>query len=166
MDLFTKLMLAGACLSALAWAVVAQRRTVRRISDAYLRLSHVQRALVLLALVICTVHAQKPSTNDVEGVTGTNEVEIVEGGGDADQVDGASGEADSCPLQQRGELSFLTSGQESASPLSVTTFSSPYRQESVSTNSDISYAMPADATVRGTRHLTGAYEDVQNEGCA
>ena len=151
MDLFTKLMLAGACLSALAWAVVAQRRTVRRISDAYLRLSHVQRALVLLALVICTVHAQKPSTNDVEDVTGTNEVETVGGGGDAD--------LSTCALGLQTRPSILC-------PPPISTFSAPYRLESVSTNSDISYAMPADATVRGTWHLTGAYEDVQNDGCA
>ena len=157
MDLFTKLMLAGACLSALAWAVVAQRRTVRRISDAYLRLSHVQRALVLLALVICTVHAQKPSTNDVEGVTGTNEVETVGGGGAADQVVGC--DVLGAPQPSANVLSFCMSC--GALGTSRPTEMRPYRLESVSTNSDISYAMPADATVRGTWHLTGAYEDVQ-----
>ena len=36
-----------------------------------------------------------------------------------------------------------------------------YRLASVSTNDDISYAMPADGTVRGTWHLTGAYEEGQ-----
>ena len=52
MDLFTKLMLAGACLSALAWAVVAQRRFVRKMADAYLRLTHLQRVLVALAVKV------------------------------------------------------------------------------------------------------------------
>ena len=39
-----------------------------------------------------------------------------------------------------------------------------YRLESVSTNAEISCAMPADASVRGTWHLTGAYEDILKVG--
>ena len=37
----------------------------------------------------------------------------------------------------------------------------PYRLESVSTNEGYSYAMPVGGSIRGTWHLTGAYEDVQ-----
>ena len=150
-DVFTKVVLAGACLFTFAWVILAQRRTIRRLSDAYLRLTHFQRVVVVLTVIVCTVYAQKPSTNDVEGVSsGTNDVEIVEGG-DTNEV----GEAASSPLLL-GFVRPLTSGQESASP-----FYAPYRLESVSTNEGYSYVMPADGTIRGTWHLTGAYEDVQ-----
>ena len=80
-DVFTKVVLAGVCLFTFAWVILAQRRTIKRLSDVYLRLTHFQRVLVALAVVICTVYAQKPSTNNVEGATGTNEVETVGGGG-------------------------------------------------------------------------------------
>ena len=160
-DVFTKVVLAGACLFTFAWVILAQRRTIKRLSDAYLRLTHFQRVLVALAVIVCTVYAQKPSTNDVNGVSGTNDVEVVIGGdtNDVEIVEGGDtnevGEAVSSPLLL-GFVRPLTSGQESASP-----FSAPYRLESVSTNSDISYAMPSDGTIRGTWHLTGAYEDIQ-----
>ena len=73
-DVFTKVVLAGACLFTFAWVILAQRRTIKLLSDAYLRLTHFQRVLAALAVIICTVYAQKPSTNDVEGVMGTNQV--------------------------------------------------------------------------------------------
>ena len=76
-DVFTKVVLAGACLFTFAWVILAQRRTIKLLSDAYLRLTHFQRVLVALAVIVCTVYAQKPSTNDVEGVTGSNTNEEV-----------------------------------------------------------------------------------------
>ena len=91
-------------------------------------------------------------TNDLDDVDfgGTNGVEIVEGG----ETNDVGGTASSPPLM--GMRRHLTSG-ETPHPH----FAAPYRLEAVSTNSDISYAIPADGTVRGTWHLTGAYEDVQ-----
>ena len=80
LDVFTKVVLAGACLFTFAWVILAQRRTIKRLSDAYLGLTHFQRVVVALAVIVCTVYAQKPSTNDVNGVSGTNDVEIVIGG--------------------------------------------------------------------------------------
>ena len=68
-DVFTKVVLAGACLFTFAWVILAQRRTIKRLSDAYLRLTHFQRVLVALAVIVCTVYAQKPSTNDVNGAS-------------------------------------------------------------------------------------------------
>ena len=158
-DVFTKIVLAGACLVTFAWVILAQRRTIKRLSDAYLRLTYFQRALVALAVIVCTVYAQKPSTNDVNGVSGTNEVEVVEGG-DTNEVEGTSGEAESFPLLMVGMPPF-TSGEDTASPFSVTDFVAPYRLESVSTNVGRSYTLPASGAIRGTWHLTGAYEDVQ-----
>ena len=91
-------------------------------------------------------------TNDLDDVDfgGTNGVEIVEGG----ETNDVGGMASSPPLM--GMRRHLTSGETPHPHFAV-----PYRLEAVSTNSDISYAIPADGTVRGTWHLTGAYEDVQ-----
>ena len=155
LDVFTKVILAGACLFTFAWVILAQLRTIKRLSDAYLRLTHFQRVVAALAVIVCTVYAQKPSTNDVEGVARTNQVEIVDGG-DTNQV----GEAASSPLLLM-MLPPLTSGEDAASPLSDADCARGYRLEGVSTNSGISYAMPHDGTIRGTWHLTGAYEDIQ-----
>ena len=105
-DVFTKVVLAGACLFTFAWVILVQRRTIRRLSDAYLRLTHFQRVLVALAVVICTVYAQKPSTNNVEGATGTNEVETVGGGGETNEVEivggGGEGATNAPPLMMAG----------------------------------------------------------------
>ena len=144
-DVFTKVVLAGACLFTFAWVILAQRRTIRRLSDAYLRLTHFQRVLAALAVVVCTVYAQKPSTNDVEGVTGTNQV---------------GGIVLNAPQPMSNGASFF-GGCGALGTVRPTVAVRPYRLESVTTNSDISYAMPAGGAVRGTWHLTGAYEDVQ-----
>ena len=156
LDVFTKVVLAGACLFTFAWVVLAQRRTVRRLSDACLRLTHFQRAVVLLAVIVCTVYAQKPSTNDVEGVTGTNLVEVVDGGG-TNQVGGIVLNA---PQPMSNGVSFF-GGCGALGTVRPTVAVRPYRLESVSTNEGYSYAMPVGGTIRGTWHLTGAYEDVQ-----
>ena len=147
-DAFTKVVLAGAFIFTFVWAILAQRRTIKLLSDAYLRLTHFQRVLVALVVIVCTVYAQKPSTNDVNGVSGANQVEVVGGGGDTN--------LSTCAFGLQNGPSVLC-----PPPPLFSTFSAPYRLESVSTNSDISYAMPADGAIRGTWHLTGAYEDVQ-----
>ena len=155
-DVFTKVVFAGACLFTFAWVILAQRRTIKRLSDAYLRLTHFQRVLVALAVIVCTVYAQKPSTNDVEGVSGTNEVEIVEGG-ETNEVEGIVLNA---PQPMSNGASFF-GGCGALGTVRPTVAVRPYRLESVSTNGGYSYALPADGTIRGTWYLTGAYEDVQ-----
>ena len=149
LDVFTKVILAGACVFTFAWVILAQRRTIKRLSDAYLRLTHFQRVLVALAVVICTVYAQKPSTNDVEGVTGTNEVETV---GGASYFGGCGGPG----VSALPPVGIALRAIRNESPFCELV--------SVSTNEGYSYAMPADGTIRGTWHLTGAYEDVQKIG--
>ena len=177
LDVFTRVVLAGAFIFTFAWVVLAQRRTIKRLSDAYLRLSHFQRVVVALAVIVCTVYAQKPSTNDVEGVTGTNDVEIVIGG-DTNDVEIVIGEdtngvdivegGTNTNEELRVESGELMKGQtlmpSTLHPSSLTPNSDgarPYRLESVATNAGFSYAMPSDGTIRGTWHLTGAYEAVQ-----
>ena len=156
LDVFTKVVLAGACLFTFAWVILAQRRTIKRLSDAYLRLTHFQRVVVALAVIVCTVYAQKPSTNDVEGVSGTNQVGIVEGG----DTNGVGGIVLNAPQPMSNGASFF-GGCGALGTSRPTVAVRLYRLESVSTNSDISYSMPADGAIRGTWHLTGAYEDVQ-----
>ena len=148
-NVFTEVLLAGACLFTFAWAVLAQRRTIKRLSDVYLRLTHFQRVLVALAVVICTVYAQKPSTNNVEGATGTNEVETV---GGASYFGGCGGPG----VSALPPVGIALRAIRNESPFCELV--------SVSTNEGYSYAMPADGTIRGTWHLTGAYEDVQKIG--
>ena len=53
LDVFTKVVLAGACIFTFAWVILAQRRTIKRLSDAYLRLTHFQRVVVALAVIVC-----------------------------------------------------------------------------------------------------------------
>ena len=155
-DVFTKVVFAGACLFTFAWVILAQRRTIKRLSDAYLRLTHFQRVLVALAVIVCTVYAQKPSSNDVEGVSGTNEVEIVEGG----ETNEVGGIVLNAPQPMSNGASFF-GGCGALGTVRPTVAVRPCRLESVSTNGGYSYALPADGTIRGTWYLTGAYEDVQ-----
>ena len=129
LDVFTKVVLAGACLFTFAWVILAQRRNFKRLTDAYLRLTHFQRVLVALAVIVCTVYAQKPSTNDVNGVSGTNDVEIVLGGdtNDVDVVEGGTngvdvvegGDTNGVEIVEGGETNGVdgTSGEAVSSPL-------------------------------------------------
>ena len=153
-DVFTRIVLAGAFIFTFAWVILAQRRTIRLLSDAYLRLTHFQRVLVALAVIVCTVYAQKPSTNDVNGVSGTNDVEGVTG---TNQVGGI---VLNVPQPMSNGASFL-GGCGALGTVRPTVAVRPYRLESVTTNESYSYTMPADGAICGTWRLTGAYEDVQ-----
>ena len=110
--------------------------------------------------------AKHGGTNDVDDVTSTNDVELVEGGtngvdivagGDTNGVVGC--DVLGAPQPMPNGSAFL--GGCGALGTSRPTVTRSYRLESVSTNSGISYALPADGAIRGTWHLTGAYEDVQ-----
>ena len=137
----------------------------REILNRFGRLGWACKVGVLFLFVQMTMFggAKHGGTNDVDGVTGTNEVEIV--GGQSNLTSCAFGlevgEAASSPLQQR-MFSPLKSGE---TPLlqtdALADFTRGYRLESVSTNDDYSYALPADGAIRGMWHLTGVYEDVQ-----
>ena len=121
--------------------------------------------LVVVAQLTMFGGAKHGGTNDVDDVTGTNEVEMVGGGGQSNLTSCAFGlevgEAASSPLRL-GMLPPPTSGETPLPQTDVLSdFTRGYRLECVTTNDDISYAMPSGATVRGMWHLTGAYEDVQ-----
>ena len=133
------------------------------------RLGWMCKVGVLFLVVQLTMFggAKHGGTNDVDAVDGTNVVTEVSGTNEVGEAE--NGEAVSSPLHKnelrRPFLSGrpsqpLTSGEDTASPLSLTDIARGYRLESVATNDDISYAMPSEGVVRGTWHLTGAYEDV------
>jgi len=153
MELLTKIALGGAVLLSLACFLISQKRFFKGLSDAYLRLTHLQRVLVLVAVAICTVYAQKPSTNDVSGVSGTNGVAGVSGTND---VNGTDGEL-SPPLTMFPLGGLAGDDGIQIDPADV---ARGYRLESVTTNPAISYMMPSGASVVDTWGLRGAYEDV------
>ena len=130
---------------------------IRIILDKFSRLGWVNKIAILFIVVQLTMFggAKHGGTNDVDDVTSTNDVELVEGDSDTnEELRIESGELMMGQTLMSSTLhsSFLTLNSQSAAP---------YRLESVSTNEGYSYAMPADGTLRGTWHLTGAYEDVQ-----
>ena len=56
-----RILLCCAAVTTCAWAVAAQRKVALRLVAAYLRLTHLERVLVAVAVTVCTVHAQKPT---------------------------------------------------------------------------------------------------------
>ena len=148
--------------------------------DRVSRLGRVNRVVVLLFVVQLTMFggAKHGGTNDVndaengEAVSSPlhNGIEppLTSGGDtasplpDADIVRNLAGtdHAMSSPLLM-GLARSRASDEDIASPLPVADVVRGYRLEGVTTNEGCSYAMPADGAVRGTWHLSGAYEDVQ-----
>ena len=61
MDVMMRILLCCAAVTTCAWAVAAQRKVALRLVAAYLRLTHLERVLVAVAVTVCTVHAQKPT---------------------------------------------------------------------------------------------------------
>ncbi len=61
MDAMTRVLLCCAAVTTCAWAVAAQRKVALRLVAAYLRLTHLERVLVAVSVMVCTVHAQKPT---------------------------------------------------------------------------------------------------------
>ena len=141
---------------------------IRITLDKFSRLGWMNKIAVLFIVVQLTMFggAKHGGTNDVDDVTSTNDVELVEGGtngvdivagGDTNGVVGC--DVLGAPQPMPNGSAFL--GGCGALGTSRPTVTRSYRLESVSTNEDYSYALPADGAIRGTWHLTGAYEDVQ-----
>ena len=134
--------------------------------DKFSRLGWVNKIAILFIVAQLTMFggAKHGGTNDVDDVTGTNQVELVEGGTNGvDIVDGGDTngvvgcDVLGAPQPMSNGASFF-GGCGALGTSRPTVAVRLYRLESVSTNSDISYAMPADGTIRGTWHLTGAWE--------
>ena len=141
--------------------------------DQFRRQPPLVKLLLLLFVGIFVVFGStKP--NGVDLASGTNIVEIVEGGtngieiaesrtNDVDQVGLQNGEAASSPLVQNGRFRFFTSGEDAASPLTVTLedIARGWQLWEVRANSNVCYMMPEGATLATNWWVRGAYEDVK-----
>ena len=125
--------------------------------DRFSRLGWACKIGVLFLVVQLTMFggAKHGGTNDVTNVDGTNQVAIVGGGGQSNLISCNFG------LEEGRSLHCPPPPLLSTSRIPFTDVARGYRLESVVTNDNISYAMPSNGVVRGTWHLTGAYEDVQ-----
>ena len=72
MSLTTDILLACAAGLTLAWLVAAQRQLVVHLTRRFVSLPRVEQALLVLAVGVMTVCAQKSGTNGVQG-TGNKE---------------------------------------------------------------------------------------------
>ncbi|MGN0833350.1 MAG: hypothetical protein ACI4RD_06845, partial [Kiritimatiellia bacterium] len=99
----------------------------------------VQKAVLVFGMTLATLSAQKVGTDGADGARPT--------GG----MLGANGIAVSSSPPAAASAGAAVSPADAARG---------YRLESVSTNDDLSYAMPKGAATVGTWRLTGAYDDV------
>ena len=131
--------------------------------------------LLLMLFVGAFVVFGSTKPNGVDLASGTNIVEIVEGGtNDVDQVgmqnaeaaaqggdlsQGGSGVLAAC---HEGGFRFFTSGEDAASPLTVTLedIARGWQLWEVRANSNVCYMMPEGATLATNWWVRGAYEDV------
>ena len=178
-------LLASVC--ALAALAVWQRKFLLGLSERFFKLPPSSKAVIVTAVVIATVFAQKPtnvSTNQHESARIDVEVsatpieeptafntEEAEGGrhGDGNDVldridsDRAGSSNPVNPVNPVKETPCHPSSASSAlsvadtSPLSSNDVVRGYRLETVRTNATDSFERPADARLVGTWHLTDAY---------
>jgi ABC-type Fe3+ transport system permease subunit len=92
LNLATDILLACAAGLTLAWLVAAQRRRVARAARRFVSLPRVEQALLVLAVGVMTVCAQKSGTNEVVNAEGgVFNAEITELGRRGDEVATQSG---------------------------------------------------------------------------
>ena len=125
-DLTTSFLLICAATTFAAALVVAQRRFVANVSRRFVKLPRFEQTLLVVAVCVMTVCAQKSGTNEVTGVAGNvfsaEEGEAQSRGEEGDGlIQGGSGVS---PLQQK-EISILSRSGETPLPLSTTTSASP-----------------------------------------
>ena len=160
-DLLASLLLICAATTFAAGLVVAQRALVASIARRFVRLSRVEQTLLVVAVCVMTVCAQKSGTNEVAGAVGAiSNAEISEiwrrGEEDNVLVERRSGVS---PLQQE-EVNFLArSGQETASTLMGDDYVRGFVLTQVGTNEVFDFSAPADATVCADWRTFGAAED-------
>ena len=69
-DALTSILLICAAGMTLAWLVAAQRRFAAHVARRFVRLPRFEQALLVVAVCVMTVCAQKSGTNEVSGVSG------------------------------------------------------------------------------------------------
>ena len=125
-ELATSFLLICAATTFAAAFAVAQGRTVERIARRFVNLSRVEQVLLVVAVCVMTVCAQKSGTNEVtnaeNGIFNAEETELQRRGEEGDGlIQGGSGVS---PLQQK-EISILSRSGETPHPLSTATSASP-----------------------------------------
>ena len=131
--------LAGAVLCGVACLLLRFRRQITSVFEAFVRMPIVQKAVLVFGMTLATLSAQKVGTDGADGARPT--------GG----MLGANGIAVSSSPPAAASAGAAVSPADAARG---------YRLESVSTNDDLSCAMPEGAATVGTWRLTGAYDDV------
>ena len=169
--------LAGGCL-AVAVAVWA-RHFLRELSEQFIRLPPTSKAVLVAAIVVATVFAQKPtsaSTNQSESAEiEANLSEVSATLNTEDEEDRRHGEGeewwatnqhesarieiceDPCQSVDKNSSELRASVSPCETIVSSNDVVRGYRLETVRTNEAISYTRPANARLVGTWHLTDAY---------
>ena len=131
--------LAGGCLAAAG--VLRTRKFLLGLSERFARLPSFSKAVIVTAVVVATVFAQKPgnvATNQHESAR----IEIRE---------------NPCQSVDKDSFELRVSVAPRETIVSSNDVARGYRLETVRTNEAISYARPANARLVGTWHLTDAY---------
>ena len=136
MDFITKFALVGAAVSFTAWAVLANRRRIARVSEFVSRIPRSSLSMFLAFALVATLCAQKQG--------GTNELL-------------RTTEHTEYTKRADGEVAMRSGSNSVCSVYSVV---DQYRLESVVTNDTYSYAMPTNGTRYARWWKRGAYEDV------
>ena len=140
-DLLASLLLICAATTFAAGLVVAQRALVASIARRFVRLSRVEQTLLVVAVCVMTVCAQKSGTNEVAGAVGAiSNAEISE--------IWRRGEEDNVLVERRSGVSPLTDD-----------YVRGFVRTQVGTNEVFDFSAPADATVCADWRTFGAAED-------
>ena len=159
--------LVGGC--ALAALAAWQRKFLLGLSEGFVRLPPSGKAVLVTAVVVATVFAQKPgnvATNQHESarievvmpaVPNTEKTEVGRHGEGVERD--APTVASETPANPPCLSNSVTSALSDSNPpvVSSNDVVRSYRLETVQTNESVSYARPANARLVGTWHLTDAY---------
>ena len=159
----------------LAWLFAAQRRRVARTARRFVALPRVEQALLVVAVGVMTVCAQKQRTENSEQLTdvvaeasdSNFNAEILEKGRRGEEVatqtktDSASPSLDNLRVKAP-QASASANPCESVKSVAITTddIVRGYALVEVRTNAAVSYGMPTNGVEVGTWGKTGTYQDV------
>ena len=154
---FRELVFVWACVAlmvgcALAALAVRQRQFLLGLSERFVRLPPSTKAVIVTAVVVATVFAQKP-TNVATNLHESARIEIREN--PCQSVDKVSTDGAGTPCLPSSSTSVLSAAGNPT--LSSNDVVRGFRLEAVRTNATVSYTRPANARLVGTWHLTDAY---------
>ena len=187
MNVLTSILLICAALLTLAWLLAAQRRLVADAARRFLALPRLQQVVLVLAVGVMTVCAQKSGTNENAIIELSNNriIESAEASasGSDDSRRAAENAEDGTVVPQAEEESLsnhnsiirqfdysIIDSNDSASPsllnlrvtktIDTNDIARGYAFVEVRTNATVAYEMPTNGTEVGTWGKTGAYRDI------